>query len=119
MAQYAILLPGDEDAWVKMTEEERREVYARHEEFSAQLIARGHEITGGAELEHSRKAKVIRRSGEGHVVTEGPYLETVEQLSGFYLVSTDDEDDLIDVCTMMVGLDGGVEIRRMLDAPEA
>ena len=30
-------------------------------------------------------------------MTDGPYAEAVEQLTGFYLVETDDPDDLLEV----------------------
>lgn len=118
MAQFAIFLAADENAWEKLTPEERQKTYDLHDAFSEQLIARGHEITGGAELEHSKNAHVIRRDGDRHVVTQGPYTESVEQISGFYLVSTENEDDLFELCAMMADIEGGVEIRRMLDEPE-
>lgn len=117
--QYLINLPGDEDVWEQMSPEEREKVFDRHREFSEQLAARGHEITGGAELEHSKHAKVVRPEGSGHVVTDGPFAETTEQLSGFYIVATDDLDDLLDVCKLMTFDGGAVEVRRLLDAPES
>ncbi|OUZ09110.1 hypothetical protein BHE97_11445 [Aeromicrobium sp. PE09-221] len=112
---YMILLPGGEDAWKQMTAEQREAAYQRHRDFAEQLTARGHEITGGAELEHSEHARVVRAEGDGHIVTQGPYTETTEQLSGFYLVASEDLDDLLDVCRLMA-YDGGVaEVRRLLD----
>ena len=55
--------------------------------FARALEARGHTVTGGSELAHSREATVLRTDAEGnHTVTEGPYAETVEQLTGFYIV---------------------------------
>ncbi|WP_166376049.1 YciI family protein [Aeromicrobium phragmitis] len=113
--QYLIALPGDEDVWEQMGPEEREKVFDRHREFSEQLAARGHEITGGAELEHSKHAKVVRAEGSGHVVTDGPYAETTEQLSGFYIVASDDLDDLLDVCKLMTFNGGVVEVRRLVD----
>ena len=60
MTEYAILLPGDESRWAAATEEQRTATYARHGEFAAALAARGHTITGGAELTHSKEASVVR-----------------------------------------------------------
>jgi hypothetical protein len=51
-------------------------------------------------------------------VTEGPYAETVEQLTGFYLVQTDDRDDLIEVCKILSPLEGGIEVRECVDHSE-
>jgi len=110
MTQYVVLLPGDERPWLEADLETRKRVYARHEEFSRLLVERGHAITGGAELEHSSRAKVVRGERGSVTVTDGPYAETVEQLSGFYLVETDDLDDLLDLCGLLAGSDG-VEVR--------
>jgi hypothetical protein len=115
MTDYAVLLPGDESVWENMPADQQAQVYARHEEFSKALEARGHKVTGGAELTPSRTARTLRRTGDEITVTEGPYAETVEQLSGFYLVSTDDLDDLVEVCKILADTDGGIEIRACVD----
>ena len=111
MTEYAILLPGDESRWAAATDEQRAAMYARHGEFAAALAARGHTITGGAELTHSKEAKVLRSAAGTVTVTDGPYAETVEQLTGFYVVRSDDLDDLIDVCRILSNGDGAIEVR--------
>jgi hypothetical protein len=109
---YAVLLPGDEAQWESTTPVERERVYGVHRAFAEALAARGHRVTGGAELTHSREAKVLRTSAAGEqTVTDGPYAESVEQLTGFYLVESDDLDDLIDVCRILGRGEGAVEVR--------
>ncbi len=115
MTEYAVLLPGDESVWENQSADEKAATYARHEEFSKALEARGHKITGGAELTHSRTARTLRRSDDQITVTDGPYAETVEQLSGFYLVETDDLDDLVEVTKILADAEGGIEIRACID----
>ena len=69
-------------------------------------------MTGGSELANSREAKVLRTDADGnHTVTDGPYAETVEQLTGFYIVQSDDLDDLIEVCKILGRGEGAIEIR--------
>ena len=85
MTEYVVLLPGNEAAWEAATEQERAEMYAQHGEFARLLAERGHRVTGGNELTHSREARVVRRNGAGVTVTDGPYAETTEQLTGFYV----------------------------------
>jgi hypothetical protein len=114
MTTYAILLPGDEARWASASEEDRAAMYAKHGEFARLLEERGHKATGGAELTHSSGAKVVRSNGSGISVTDGPYAETVEQLSGFYVVETDDLDDLLEVCGVLAG-EGAVEVRGTVD----
>ena len=116
MTTYVVLLPGDEAVWEAANEEERAAVFARHEEFSRLLAERGHTVTGGAELTHSRGAKVVRARPEGGtVVADGPYAEAVEQLSGFYVVDSDDLDDLLEICGILADTDGAVEVRAAVD----
>jgi hypothetical protein len=115
MTTYAVLLPGDESTWDNATPEHRTTTYALHEKFAKALAERGHTITGGAELTHSREARALRGSGAEAVLTEGPYAETVEQLTGFYLVESDDLEDLVEACRILSGRDGGVEIRACVD----
>jgi hypothetical protein len=115
MTEYVILLPGDESRWEQAGPEQRATVYGRHEEFARTLEARGHKVTGGAELTHSRGAKQVRKDADGSVViTDGPYAETVEQLSGFYLVESDDLDDLLQICGILAD-DEGIEVRAVVD----
>jgi hypothetical protein len=114
MTSYVVLLPGDETSWVNASEEERKAVYARHTQFAEALAARGHKVTGGAELAHSKEARVVRRGADGLTITDGPYAETVEQLTGFYLVETNDLDDLLDCTGILAEADGGIEVREML-----
>jgi hypothetical protein len=116
MTQYIVLLPGDEAEWEAAPEEHRQATYAQHHEFAKLLEERGHRVTGGAELAHSRETKLLRTSADGtQTVTDGPFAETVEQLTGFYLVETDDLDDLVQVVGMLAGPEGGVEIRAVVD----
>ena len=111
MTTYVVLLPGDENTWESATEEHRAATYAKRGEFARVLADRGHTITGGAELSHSREARVVRRDDDGVAVTDGPYAETVEQLTGFYVVDTDDLDDLLEVVGVLADAEGAVEVR--------
>lgn len=115
---YAVLLPGDERPWAQADDETRARVYARHEEFARLLHERGHRVVGGAELAPSSTARTVRGERGSVTVTEGPYAETVEQLTGFYLVASDDLDDLLDLCGLLTG-DDAVEVRAVLPGPDA
>lgn len=119
MTSYAVLLPGDENAWAATSDEEKAAVYQRHADFREAMAARGHRMTGGAELAHSREAKVVRLAdgSDEHefTVTDGPYAETTEQLTGFYLVETDDLEDLFDViATTLAAAERAIEVRECL-----
>ncbi len=117
MTTYVVLLPGDESAWESATEEYQAAVFARHEAFSAALAERGHRVTGGAELTHSRETRQVRHVGGELTVTNGPYAETVEQLSGFYVVESDDLDDLVECVGILADGGGTIEVRAAV-SPE-
>lgn len=113
MKGYVVLLPGDEAAWAAAGEDQRQATYAQHREFAKLLEERGHRVTGGAELAHSREAKVVRTDTDGtQSVTEGPYSEAVEQLTGFYLIDTSDLEDLLEVCKVLGKGEGVIEVRE-------
>jgi hypothetical protein len=112
MTEYVVLLPGDESQWAAASAADKEATYAIHGEFAKALEERGHKVTGGSELADSRGAKVLRTDAQGnHTVTDGPYAETVEQLTGFYIVQSDDLDDLIEVCKILGRGEGAIEIR--------
>jgi hypothetical protein len=112
MTEYVVLLPGDESRWENTSQADKEAVYAIHGEFAKALEERGHKVTGGSELGHSREAKVLRTDAEGNqTVTDGPFAETVEQLTGFYIVESDNFDDLVDVCKILARGEGAIEIR--------
>lgn len=113
MTSYVVLLPGDEAAWAATPPEQKQEMYAVHARFAELLAERGHKVTGGAELAPSAQARVLRTSADGEqTVTQGPYAETAEQLTGFYVVDTDDLDDLVDVCKVLGQGESAIEIRE-------
>jgi hypothetical protein len=113
MTSYVVLLPGDEAAWSALPDAQKQEMYAVHAEFAKALAERGHKVTGGAELAPSSEARVLRTTAEGeHSVTLGPYAETAEQLTGFYVVETADLDDLIEVCKVLGRGERAIEIRE-------
>ncbi|MDT0212944.1 YciI family protein [Rothia sp. ARF10] len=118
--RYVILLPGDERAWEEAPQEHRDAVYARHDEFGRRLRENGHTVVGGAELTHSRETHLVRTDADGNVlVSQGPFAETAEQLTGYYEVETDDLEDLLQLVGLVAGPDhdragmGGVEVRRV------
>jgi hypothetical protein len=117
MSTYVVLMPGDESTWETATESQRAAAYARHQEFMEALASRGHQITGGAQLTHSRGSRIVRKDASGVRITEGPYAETVEQLTGFYLVESGDLEDLADCVGILAPSGGAVEIRETVAAP--
>ena len=113
MPQYVVFaVDDDEDAWEQADEETRNETYAADQAFLELLAERGGRVVGGADLSHSRNTRVLTKAGAGPaVVTDGPYAETVEQVSGFYIVECDDLDTVVEAARLMLEGHTRMEIR--------
>ena len=81
---------------------EREELTAEAKRFFADLEAEGKVVVRGIYDNTG-----IRADADFMLWT---HAETVEQLTGFYLVESDDLDDLLDLCGLLAGADG-VEVR--------
>jgi hypothetical protein len=115
MSEYVVLIPANEADWEAASDADREAMYAKHREFSELLAERGHKMTGGHELTHSRTAHIVSGSREAVTVTEGPYAESVEQLTGFYTIQSDDLEDLLKIVGILAEGEGRVEVRACVD----
>jgi hypothetical protein len=112
MTTYFLSIPADEDLWDRKSEAEKNLVYAAHERFHEALAAGGHRILCTNPLTSWRDAKVVRAGADGTpVVTDGPYAEVAEQLTGYYVIETDDEPGLLDACGRLAFDERVVEVR--------
>jgi hypothetical protein len=111
MAKYVVLIPADEAAWEATPQEEKEQVYNAHSEFAKLLAERGHTFVEGAELVPSAQARIVTGSLDDVTVTDGPFAEAAEQLSGFYVIDTDDLDDLIRCVGRICSAEGRIEVR--------
>jgi hypothetical protein len=117
MTDYVVLFPADSEAeWNAGSDADHEAVYDTDREFARLLEQRGGRITGGAELADTRRTHVVRRGPNGTaLLTDGPFAESAEQLSGFYLVSTDDEEGLLEAARVLVRSHPAIEIRPVED----
>ncbi len=113
MTEYVVMFPADNEAdWDAGTEADHQATFDTDAEFGRLLKERGGAVTGGAGLTHSSKARTLRRGATSKaLVTEGPYAESVEQLSGFYLVTCDEYDALVEAAQVLTRAHPVVEIR--------
>ena len=118
MTEYVVLFPADsETEWAAGSESDHQAVYDTDAEFIGLLKERGGRVTGGAELSPAARTTVVRRGADrSAVVTEGPYAETVEQLSGFYLVAIEDHAGLVEAAQVLLRSHPVVEIRPIEDS---
>ncbi|WP_151083029.1 YciI family protein [Nocardioides cynanchi] len=113
MSEYVVMFPADNEAeWEAGSEADHQTTYDTDLEFGRLLEARGGAVTGGAGLTHSSRARTVRRGPSSDVlVTDGPFAEAVEQLSGFYIVTCDDYDAVVEAAHVLTRVHPVVEIR--------
>lgn len=111
MAKYAILIYDPESSYAAMSPEELQQVGQAHGRFYEQVPEKGGTILGGEALEPTATATSVRND----VVTDGPFVETKEQLGGFYLVEARDLDHAIEIAKLTPVYGGGVEVRPIMD----
>jgi hypothetical protein len=113
MTEYVVMFPADnEEVRASATDADRQATFDIDFEFGRLLEARGGAVTGGAGLTPSSEARTITRGPRSNVlVTEGPYAESVEQLSGFFVVTCDDYDALVEAAQILTRAHPVVEIR--------
>lgn len=92
--KYMFLLFGEEGTWARMTDGERQAGYARHGALAGELAGAG-KTPAGEELAPSSEARTLRRDGDPRV-TYGPFLETREQLGGFYVIDCASMEEALD-----------------------
>jgi hypothetical protein len=113
MPQYAAVIYSADVDW---TAPEQAAEMAEYNAFAAAAAA---VIRGGAALYPTGTATTVRvRGGKGGevVTSDGPYAETKEVLTGFYLLECADLDEAVAVAaTIPTAWNGAVEVRPVID----
>ena len=115
---YALLIYGDDSAWVDLPEEERVALRAAEMPQWVSLfdeLGKADPDVTGKELDGRNTAKVVRvREGE-RLVTDGPFAETKEILGGVFLTDLPDLDEAIRLAALIPSATHGcIEIRPVL-----
>ncbi|MFG1703139.1 YciI family protein [Nonomuraea sp. M3C6] len=90
--KYVLLMYGDESDWAGPAAEQ----YAAHAAFIELLKSRGAYLDG-EELSSSGRAVSLRKDSGRVLRTDGPFVETAEQVGGFYLIEARDLDEAIEL----------------------
>ena len=110
-----LALFGDESRRAERTPEEIAGAMKQWDAFTQEAIEAGVHV-GGEGLQPSATATTIQiqESGE-HIVSDGPFAETKEQLGGYYLLDCEDLDDAIAWAKKIPMPGGTVEVRPVMD----
>jgi hypothetical protein len=115
--QYMLLIYDDEQAWQKLSEDERNSLYAAYGAFTNEVREKG-ALVAGEQLQPTSSATAVRVRDGKQVVTDGPFAETKEQLGGYYLIDVESVDEALEWAAKIPSARlGTIEVRPLVQMP--
>lgn len=109
--KYLILVHHDEEAFEKISETKRKALLEESVQLTHQLHANG-QYLHASPLQPAATGVIVRVREGKQFVTDGPFVETREQLAGYFLIDARDLNDAIGIATRIPGARiGTVEVR--------
>lgn len=96
--KYLCLAYYDEKAFDAMSKPEFDAIVSRCPQYDAALRASGHLVVQ-ASLGSPRSSTVLRPRNGKPMITDGPFIETKEQVGGFFIIEARDLDEAIRVAS--------------------
>lgn len=108
-----LVVHHDETAFAQLSEAVRQDMLAESVRLTHALHANGQYVSASP-LHPSASAKVVRVRGGESLVTDGPFIETKEQIAGYFLIEAKDLDEAVAIAMRVPGARiGSVEIRPL------
>jgi hypothetical protein len=103
--------PRDQEAWSRLTDDERNAVYADY-----QAVNQTPGVTPGLELEPPEAATTVRVKDKKMAKTDGPFAESKEALGG-WLLFEGDLDGALELAARIPAarMGGAVEVRPIVE----
>lgn len=115
--KYLLLIAEEEGLRADWSEQDQQADMRRWFDYTDEL-ARAGALVDGQALHDSSTATTVRVADAETLTTDGPFAETKEVLSGYYLIDVDDLDAAVKWAARMPTV-GAVEIRPVMELPEA
>ena len=113
--KHLLAIISDENRMREATPEQMQENMRPGPPSRPSLIDSGADL-GGEGLQPSDTATTVRRQGDDHLITDGPFAETKEQLGGYYPIDCKNLDEAIGWAKKLpVGDGAAVEVRPVMD----
>lgn len=92
--QYMLMIYSDESGWGQLSQEDQNNWLAAYGAYTEALTKAG-VIVGGNRLQPSAAATTVRTKDGKPQVLDGPFIDTKEQLGGYYMIDVPDLDAAI------------------------
>jgi hypothetical protein len=113
--RYLCLIYENEKAWEARPPAESEAIMNEYFGFTDDIRKNGKYVAGEA-LHPTASATTVRVRNGKVSTTDGPFVETKEQLGGFYLIEATDLNDAIHVASRIPSARfGSIEIRPVVD----
>ena len=117
--KYLCLVFYDEKVRNGLSEQESQALIHEALDFDDSLRKSGHQLAAHP-LQSVHAATTLRIRNGKTLITDGPFAETNEQIGGFVLIEARDLNEAIQLASRIPPARlGGVEVRPILDHPEA
>lgn len=114
--KYMVLMYADPAATAAMSQEQRADVFRRHEALHQDLADTG-EMLNGAGLAYPRETTTLRFDPEGPAAAEGPFVPAAEHLTAYYVVDCATPERAREIAARVLDFHVvAVEVRAIHDA---
>jgi hypothetical protein len=117
--QYLFMLYASEAGWSNLTKEQQQQGVAAYAAYTEALKKAG-VWKGSNRLQPISAATTVRVTDGKSQVLDGPYIDSKEQLGGYYLIDVPDLDSAISWASRCPGASHGtIEVRPVWAVPAA
>lgn len=111
--KYLLLVHHNEDMFMRMPESTRKEMLSESIQLCHQLNSKGQYIHASP-LQPEATGTIVQVRDGKPMVTDGPFMETKEQLAGYFLVEAENQETAIEIAQRVPGARiGTVEVRPL------
>lgn len=112
--KYLLLVHHNEDMFKRMPEGTRKDMLAESIQLCHQLANKG-QYVHASPLQPENTGTVVQvREGKA-IITDGPFMETKEQLAGYFLIDAENQEEAIKIAERVPGSRiGTVEVRPVI-----
>jgi hypothetical protein len=113
--KFMLIVHHDEEAFSKIEKDKRQQMLAESIELTHQLHAAGQYLSASP-LQPAATAVMVRVREGKPLVTDGPFIETREQIAGYFLVNARNLNEAVSIASKVPGARiGTVEVRPLIE----